>query len=457
MISRLINLLFVWLFLIPSGNATVSQSPPELVRLHNDFAMRYLEPEPHMALAKYYLEQGDRRQAFFTLEAARRGVLENKVFDHAFQVAFEDFENGKSAEERLLSEQAQNPQSADIQFQLADIYISRTDYPKAKQILAKALAEHPEDFRFTFGLAEILRIEGKNKDAERMIEDFVKRYPESPEAYESRADSLHKTDPQKARQLLEEGVSKYPNDGGLLFGLAAILQEAGDLEKAEVGFGKAASLSPKSVNIQSWVGRFFFKVRNNGEKALPYYLNAYFRSPDAYETEFVESRIRAIYSAQAQASFQNQLRAKKPLIEMLGEPDPLVVSLALEQIDKAWNPTYVSVLVDLMGNEDDGVRWGATQLLKKRVDTSFDPTLRMLLKDKDLRKRGLAAYIAVYRWKNASFPFIDELLAEEAELLRFDALSALILEGGEAGKQRALAHAGRETHPTLKKLLESAR
>jgi tetratricopeptide (TPR) repeat protein len=419
--------------------------------------MRYLEPEPHMALARYYLEHGDRRQAFFTLEAARRGILEKEVFDHAFQVAFQGFDNSKDAEERLLSEQAQNPHSADVQFQLIDIYISRTDYAKAKPILTKALAEHPEDFRFTFGLAEILRIEGQDQDADRMIEAFAKRYPESPEAYESRASSLHKTDPRRARQVLEEGVSKYPTDGGLLFRLAATLQEAGDLEKAESGFVKAAALAPKSVNIQSWVGRFFFKVRNNGEKALPYYLSAYFQSPDAYETEFVESRIRSIYAAQAQAGFQNEIRARKPLIELLRGSDPLVVSLALEQIDKAWSPTYIDALVDLMSHEDDGVRWSATQLLKKRVDNSFDSALRTLLKDEDFRKRGLAAYIAVYRWKNASFPFIDELLAADAELLRFDALSALILDGGDAGKRRALAQAARETHPKLKKLLESAR
>ena len=110
-----------------------------------------------------------------------------------------------------------------------------------------------------------------------------------------------------------------------------------------------------------------------------------------------------------------------------------------------------------MGHEDQGVRWDATQLLKNKVDTSFDPKLRALLKDNDLRKRGLAAYIAVYRWKSASFPLMDELLADNAELLRYDALSALILEGGAAGKQYALAHASSEKHPMLQKLLEHAR
>jgi hypothetical protein len=41
-------------------------------------------------------------------------------------------------------------------------------------------------------------------------------------------------------------------------------------------------------------------------------------------------------------------------------------------------------------------------------------------------------------------------------LLRFDALSALILEGRAAGKQHALAHASSEKHPMPQKLLENA-
>ena len=45
----------------------------ELKRLRVDFAMRFLEPEPHMALAKYFFDHGDRLEAFYILEAARRG------------------------------------------------------------------------------------------------------------------------------------------------------------------------------------------------------------------------------------------------------------------------------------------------------------------------------------------------------------------------------------------------
>jgi Tfp pilus assembly protein PilF len=449
--------LLLLVLLLASLTPASSQTPSELARLQNDFAMHYFEPEPHMALARYYLDHGNRLEAFFVLETARRGILDEEVFDHAFQVTFEGFDNSKAAEERLLSELAQNATSADLRFKLADIYISRSDYVKANGILVEAIKQHPGDFRFTAATAEILTTQGKSADADSVVKQYVTAYPESVEAFEMRADALHKTDPVKARQLLDQGIARYPQNGDLLFKSAILFQEAGELDKAEANFVRAATLAPKSVDIQSWVGRFFFKVRNDGNRALPYYLNAYFLSPHAYESEFVESRITHICFAQSKANFDSQTKAKKSLVDLLSDPDAGVVVMALAQMDREWRPGYVTPVTTLLGHESQQVRWGASELLKEKVDSSFDATLRALLKDSDLRKRGLAAYIAVHRWKNDSFEMMDQLLTEEAELLRFDALSALILEGGAAGRQHALAHAVREKHPKLRQLLENSR
>jgi HEAT repeat protein len=140
---------------------------------------------------------------------------------------------------------------------------------------------------------------------------------------------------------------------------------------------------------------------------------------------------------------------------MLSDANPSVVSFALEQMSENWLPTYVGPVAQLMGHDDPAVRWEATQALKVKADSSFAAQLKALLKDDDLRKRGLAAYIAVYRWKNDSFEIMKTLLSEEAQLIRYDAISALIMEGGPAGRKVALAHAAHESNVTLKKLIES--
>jgi hypothetical protein len=101
------------------------------------------------------------------------------------------------------------------------------------------------------------------------------------------------------------------------------------------------------------------------------------------------------------------------------------------------------------------VRWYAMQILKEKVDRSFDETLKALLNDKDLRKRGLAAYIAVHLWKQESFGMMRAMLKEESQLLRFDAVSALIMEGGAEGRAIVVEHLPSEKHPNLKKLIET--
>jgi hypothetical protein len=87
------------------------------------------------------------------------------------------------------------------------------------------------------------------------------------------------------------------------------------------------------------------------------------------------------------------------------------------------------------------------------VDRSFDPQLKLLLADPDLRQRGLAAYLAVHLWGRESFPLMEQFLQDECQLLRFDAYSALAMEGGEEGKQIVFSYAGLEWHPLLKKLI----
>jgi hypothetical protein len=113
-------------------------------------------------------------------------------------------------------------------------------------------------------------------------------------------------------------------------------------------------------------------------------------------------------------------------------------------------------MITLMGHDDEEVRWLATEAIKSHVDRSFDQQLRALLQESDLRKRGLGAYIAVYLWKQESFALMRNMLSEEAQLLRFDALSALILEGGAEGSRIVREHRKSELNPTLQRLIDEA-
>jgi len=350
-----------------------------LDQLRHDLAMRYLEPSPHMALARFYFDKGDRLQAFYILEAARRGRFEESIFNQAFLESFG---------------------------QLSLANNEKADPPLLQQ-------------------------------------------------YSKRIAVLFEKEPARARAVITEALAKFPADGQLHFNLGALLQREGKLREAEAQLVKAAELAPRSSHIQAWVGRFFFKVKNDNQRALPYYLTAYFLDPHAYESEFVESRVRRINWDAASVRMEQLLKNGTPLMEVARDANPTVAVQAISRAAEEWRPEYLAKMIALMEHDDEEVRWLATEAIKNHADRSFDEQLRTLLQEKDLRKRGLAAYIAVHLWQQESFPFMRDMLREEAQLLRYDALSALMLEGGPDAKRIVLQHRPGETNPTLRRLIDA--
>jgi tetratricopeptide (TPR) repeat protein len=430
-----------------------------LEELRADFAMRFLEPDAHMALAKHFRDSGNRLQAFYTLEAARRYRFEREEFDEAFDAAFRraaPHDHSPAAEAKLLEEHARRPDALDLIEELVDIYSFRKDWTKAKAFIAKAVALRPDDFEYTRLMARALEEEDKDQEAERVVREYVARYPETVAGYQIRIEEVIEKDPAAAKSLLTEAARKFPREGVFVFGLGTLLQSEGKLREAEEHFARAARLAPDSVHIQSWVGRFFYKVRKDNRRALDYYLDAYLLDPHAYESEYVESRIPKINGELAEAEYERQVKAGVPLAKALEDPNPAVVYRALEQVRERWKPAHLKLLPALMGHDDTAVRWHAMLLIREKADRSFDPTLRALLADADPRRRGLAAYIAARLWKRESFPALRAMLREESQLLRFDAVSALVMEGGAEGRQIVAENLKAETHPRLRKLMERA-
>jgi tetratricopeptide (TPR) repeat protein len=429
-----------------------------LERLREDYAMRYLEPEPHMALAKYFRDHGDRLEAFWVLESARRERFEEEEFNAAFKRYFlgeKPFDNSREAESKLLADLARDPKSQDALHGLADISISREEYAKAKQYLAKLITLRPDRFEDVQALAEVYGRDGDYESSKTLLNEWARLHPETPEGYGIRASQFSEKESDKAAALLTEAMQKFPRESSYPFELAGLHLRAGRLKEAESLYLRAAELAPGSSYVQTWVGRFFFKAAPDDRRALDHYLSAYLLDPHAYETEFVESRIHKLHARLAEASFKAQRQRGVPLAELLKDPDPFVVIRAMQEMGALWKPEYFKTLVVLMAHDDGSVRWEATELLKAKADDSFDPTLTALLEDRDLRRRGLAAYVAVHRWHERSFEHIRRMLREDAQLLRFDAVSALVLEGGPEGRRLALEHAAHEQHPQLKKMLQT--
>lgn len=451
MINRTVSVLFVLVLLLPSWAAE-----PSLEKLRKDFASRYVEAEPHMALARFYHDKGERLQAFLLLESARRGLLPREQFDEAFDRYFikrEPFDNSKEAEAALLKKHAQDPKAVEVLVKLADIYISRDDWPRARDLLEKAIKLNPDDFSNVDALAEVLRRDKKPKEAAQVIQDYLEKYPQSKEAYSRRIGPLMRKDPAAARKLLTEAIEKFPKEGPFLFNLGVLLQDENKLKEAEEHYVKAATLAKESPHIQGWTGRFFLKVKPDDSKAIEYYLNAYFLDPHFRDSEYAERRIGILSEGLARQEYEKLVKDGTSTAEIVRSRNPMVVGIAIDDLGKKWDPKNVSLLTEALGHDDEYVRAKALRALTNNVDRSFDKELKTLLSDSDLRMRGLAGYLAVKLWGKEGIKEVTPWLKDDAQLLRYDALSALLQHGGAEGRALVNEHKKVEKHPWFQRWL----
>ncbi len=434
--------------------------PAELAALQQAYALHYFEPRVHFRLARYYRDAGELLLAYSISESAFSrftafGLADRKQLKSVFDEVMNDrppFDDSPAAEAALRAQLAKAPRDAALLMKLADVYISRSAYPQAVPLLERAIAAKPADFTQVAVLARVQSESGKAEQAQQLITRWAQKHRGTKEALRVQVGLAPQ--PQQ-RGLLEAAVREYPEDGELLFDLAARVQEEDGAEKAEPLFVRAATLAPTSAHVQGWVGRFFLKAREQPERSLPYYLRAYLLQPDFYDTESVHSRIRRYAPQQARAAFAQQ---GEDVAWALRQTDPLQASAGLDVLFRTWDARHLPAVMALMAHDDERVSAGAMQLLQKHADRSaLEAPVRALLADASPRRRGLAAYLAVHLWGKDAFPMMQALFAEKEDLLRYDAISALLMSGDREARALATAQLEREPGAGFKSMLEEVR
>ena len=443
------------------GNLDLSmcEDVTSLSTLRERVATSYGSAKAHCAVAKHYIDNGDRLVAFYILENLRRRIATPDEFHAAFDVEFRKVpaDTTPAAEAALIVEFESRPDDVELLRKLSELYAARSDWKKAQQYVQKVIQLQPGNFVPVTALAHLLRREERRAEADRVINEFIEKHPDSEAAWSKRVlNLLIDRDDAAARQAAQIATKKFPLTGEFDFQLGVIAQRGGDLVLAKQRFVSAAENSPDNAEIQGRTARFFLKAMSDEAESLKYYLRAYFLEPEFYDTEFAESRIRSLNWDAAAREFEKQVASGAPIEKCLNHENPVVVNFAIRSMTEVWDPKFAPLLADVMLHDDPNLRWQATDALVQHVDDSFDPQLHALLTDKDLRRRGLALYIAAHRWKETGLKYLVANLDEEAVLLRFDAVSALLEQGGEAGKKIALDYAssGREKDPWMQRVLQ---
>lgn len=457
--DAVLPLLLIAVLLLAPALLRAQEPDPELVRLRHQWAMRYLEPGPHMELARYFRQKGDLLQAFYILENARRNRFPTEVFDAAFLKYFGGFaplDNSRAEEDKYLAIVKASPNDIRALTHLADIYVSRSEYVRAEPLFKRILEKEPHNYTAVGALAEVYRRQNTPEKAKQITDDFAARFPDTADGYRVRIERLLQPDPAAAKKLAEEAVAKFPNEGQLWFLLGLLAESGKKLDEAEEHYVKAARLEKNADAIQARAAIFFRVHRGDNEHALGYYLNTYFLDPHAHFDGFAEAKITSVNADLAEAKVNKLLTAGRRAEDLLSDPNPMVVVFAMAKVREKWSAASADQFVRLLRHDDVLVRWLAMLTLREKADPSLDPKLRTLLRHADLRVRGLAAYLAVSLWKQKSFPEMKLFLAHESQLIRFDTLSALVLYGGPEGLQIARSHKAKEPNETLRQMIDRA-
>lgn len=219
------------------------------------------QPENLYLLVEAYLKAGDVENAKATVAQLDDvtpgdyrtltgvGVLLARY--HLYDDAIQHFKSAIAA----------NPNSADVEFDLANAYFHKHLYPEAKDTLEQTADQCSKDEACLSLLGDIYGHLGKTERAVAIFRDAIKRNPDNDQGYLSLAMlDLKQNDVAGAKQTLEAGQARIPGSGKLHWGMGLVMVFEGSTAKAAAQFERAVELLPEWSGGYSLLGVFYFET-----------------------------------------------------------------------------------------------------------------------------------------------------------------------------------------------------
>jgi tetratricopeptide (TPR) repeat protein len=187
-----------------------------------------------------------------------------------------EFDRAESQLKRLLE---RDPRDFDIRLQLASIYSSRNDWPRALPIYQALLNERPDDFRLnmTYGLG-LLSIR-RYREALGPLEKARNRQPADGDAGLGFARALKGADDlRRADREFERVLPQYQQNGQVIREYADLLMERKDYGKSEQYYKKAYALGIRDDRLLMGLAGALSGGRKYKE-ALPHVEQVYMQRP----------------------------------------------------------------------------------------------------------------------------------------------------------------------------------
>jgi tetratricopeptide (TPR) repeat protein len=154
-----------------------------------------------------------------------------------------------------------NPDSDDIKFDLADAYFRKGMYSQALEAAQQVSANGQQDDAFLSLLGDIQAHLGQLAEASEIYRNAIRRNPDNDQYYLSLALlQLRQNDLRSAEKTLQDGRSRIPGSGKLLWGQGLLSVLEGKTARAAGQLEQAVDLLPEWPGSYSTLGVFYYQT-----------------------------------------------------------------------------------------------------------------------------------------------------------------------------------------------------
>jgi tetratricopeptide (TPR) repeat protein len=154
-----------------------------------------------------------------------------------------------------------NPDSDDVKFDLADAFFRKGQYTQALDIAQQVSPQGAQDDTFLSLLGDIKARLGQTAEAAEIYRNAIRRNPDNDQNYLSLVLlQLRQNDVNGAEKTLQEGLSRMPSSGKLLWGQGLVSALQGKTAVAAQHLEQAVDLLPEWAGSYSTLGVFYYQT-----------------------------------------------------------------------------------------------------------------------------------------------------------------------------------------------------
>jgi tetratricopeptide (TPR) repeat protein len=219
------------------------------------------QPENLYLLAEGYLKLGnveEARKAITQLDQLSAGDFRTQT---GIGVLLARYRLYADAIQHFQAAMHANPDSDDIKFDLADAYFRKGMYSQALETAQQVSANGQQDDAFLSLLGDIKAHLGQPAEASEIYKNAIRRNPDNDQYYLSLALlQLRQNDLRAAEKTLQDGRSRIPGSGKLLWGQGLVSVLEGKTAQAAGQLQQAVDLLPEWPGSYSTLGVFYYQT-----------------------------------------------------------------------------------------------------------------------------------------------------------------------------------------------------